>query len=62
MAAHGALRVNRPVALLCCPGGTEGLCFFSETCVEGLSREILTFHDPLDDDDEPLVAVTACRA
>ena len=50
--------VNRPVALLRCPGGIEGQCFFQKHAWKGLSREILTFHDPLDDDDdEPLVAV-----
>ena len=49
--------VNRPVALLRCPGGTEGQCFFQKHAWKGLSREILTFHDPLDDDEDPLVAV-----
>ena len=50
--------VNRPVALLRCPGGIEGQCFFQKHAWKGLSREILTFHDPLDDADaEPLVAV-----
>ena len=49
--------VNRPVALLRCPGGTEGQCFFQKHAWKGLSREILTFHDPLDDDENPLVAV-----
>ena len=49
--------VNRPVALLRCPGGTEGQCFFQKHAWKGLSREILTFHDPLDDDEDPLVAI-----
>jgi bifunctional non-homologous end joining protein LigD len=49
--------VNRPVALLRCPGGTEGQCFFQKHAWKGLSREILTFRDPLDDDESPLVAV-----
>ena len=49
--------VNRPVALLRCPGGTEGQCFFQKHAWKGLSREILTFRDPLDDDENPLVAV-----
>ncbi len=49
--------VNRPVALLRCPGGIEGQCFFQKHAWKGLSREILTFQDPLDDDDEtPLIA------
>ena len=49
--------VNRPVALLRCPGGTQGQCFFQKHAWKGLSREILTFRDPLDDDDNPLVGV-----
>ena len=48
--------VNRPVALLRCPGGIDAQCFFQKHAWKGLSREILTFRDPLDDDDEPLVA------
>jgi bifunctional non-homologous end joining protein LigD len=51
------LVVNRPVALLRCPGGTQGQCFFQKHAWKGLAREILTFHDPLDDDEDPLVAV-----
>ena len=49
--------VNRPVALLRCPGGTQGQCFFQKHAWKGMSREILTFPDPLADDDNPLVAV-----
>jgi bifunctional non-homologous end joining protein LigD len=49
--------VRRPVALLRCPGGIEGQCFFQKHAWKGLAREILTFHDPLDDDEDPLVAV-----
>jgi bifunctional non-homologous end joining protein LigD len=49
--------VNRPVALLRCPGGTEGQCFFAKHAWKGMSREILTFDDPLDDSDKPLLAV-----
>ena len=49
--------VNRPVALLRCPGGTQGQCVFQKLAWKGLSREILTFRDPLDDDEDPLVAV-----
>lgn len=50
--------VRRPVALLRCPGGTEGQCFFQKHAWKGLSREILTFTDPEDDaGEEPLVAV-----
>ena len=49
--------VNRPVALLRCPGGVESQCFFQKHAWKGLNREILTFRDPLDDDEDPLVAV-----
>ena len=41
--------VNRPVALLRCPGGTEGQCFFQKHAWKGQGKEILTFHDPEDD-------------
>lgn len=51
------LVVNRPVALLRCPGGTEGQCFFQKHAWKGHGKEIVTFHDPEDDSDEPLVAV-----
>jgi bifunctional non-homologous end joining protein LigD len=50
--------VDRPVALLRCPGGIEAQCFFQKHAWKGLSRAILTFHDPFDEDDEaPLVAL-----
>ena len=49
--------VNRPVALLRCPGGVEGQCFFQKHAWKGQGREILTFDDPEDDSDAPLVAV-----
>ena len=40
-----------------CPGGIEGQCFFQKHAWKGQSREILTFDDPEDDSDEPLLAV-----
>jgi len=50
--------VNRPVALLRCPGGIAQQCFFAKHAWKGQSREIVTFHDPLGDDDEtPLLTV-----
>jgi bifunctional non-homologous end joining protein LigD len=49
--------VNRPVALLRCPGGIDAQCFFQKHAWKGISREVLTFDDPLDESDEPLVAV-----
>ncbi|MFO1208628.1 MAG: DNA ligase D [Amaricoccus sp.] len=51
------LVVNRPLALLRCPGGTAAQCFFQKHAWKGLAREILTFRDPLDDDGDPLVAI-----
>ncbi len=52
--------VNRPVALLRCPGGINGQCFFAKHAWKGQSREILTFHDPEDDEDEaPILAVNS---
>ena len=56
------LVVNRPVALLRCPGGTEGQCFFQKHAWKGHGKEILTFHDPQDDSDEPLVAIDGLPA
>jgi bifunctional non-homologous end joining protein LigD len=49
--------VNRPLALLRCPGGTSGQCFFQKHAWKGQSREIVTFDDPLDDSDDPLIAI-----
>jgi bifunctional non-homologous end joining protein LigD len=49
--------VNRPVALVRCPTGIEGQRFFQKHAWKGMSREIMTFRDPLDPDAEPLVAV-----
>jgi bifunctional non-homologous end joining protein LigD len=49
--------VNRPLALLRCPGGIDGQCFFQKHPWKGMSKEILTFDDPEDDRDEPLLAI-----
>ncbi len=49
--------VGRPLALLRCPGGISGQCFFQKHAWKGQAREILTFDDPLDDSDLPLVAI-----
>lgn len=50
--------VDRPMALLRCPDGIAGQCFFAKHAWKGQSREIVTFHDPLGDDDAaPLLAV-----
>ena len=52
--------VDRPVALVRCPGGIGGQCFFQKHAWKGLSREILTFRDPLDDDEDRCSPSTAC--
>lgn len=49
--------VSRPLALLRCPQGTSAQCFFQKHSWKGQSKEILTFDDPLDKSDEPLVAI-----
>ncbi|HRP77933.1 MAG TPA: DNA ligase D [Aquamicrobium sp.] len=49
---------RRPLALLRCPGGTAAQCFFQKHAWKGVSREILTATDPLDEDgDNSLLAV-----
>ena len=49
--------VNRPVALLRCPGGWKAQCFFQKHAWKGQAREIMTFTDPQDAVDDPLIAV-----
>ena len=49
--------VNRPLALLRCPGGIDGQCFFQKHAWKGLSRRSCTFDDPQDESDEPLIAI-----
>lgn len=50
--------VSRPLALLRCPGGTAQQCFFQKHGWKGMSTEILTRLDPLDDsDDNSLIAI-----
>ena len=49
--------VNRPVALLRCPGGWQGQCFFQKHAWKGQAKEILSFVDPEDEADDPLIAV-----
>ncbi|MCO5148290.1 MAG: DNA ligase D [Aquamicrobium sp.] len=49
---------RRPLALLRCPGGTAAKCFFQKHAWKGISREILTAVDPLDEEgDNSLLAV-----
>jgi len=49
--------VGRPLALVRCPGGVDGQCFFQKHAWRGQSAEILKVHDPKDDSDQPIVAI-----
>ncbi len=53
----GPFVVNRPLALLRCPEGVGGQCFFQKHAWRGQSSEILEAQDPTDASDAPLVAV-----
>lgn len=46
---------SRPLALLRCPDGIEGQCFFQKHAWKGQSSEILKANDP--NDDEPILAI-----
>ncbi|MGE0232526.1 MAG: DNA ligase D [Flavobacteriaceae bacterium] len=48
---------GRPLALLRCPTGITGHCFFQKHAWKGLNRNIQTFDDPQDKSDEPLLAI-----
>lgn len=49
--------VDRPIALLRCPEGTGGQCFFQKHPWRGMRGEIESFDDPGDNTDAPIVAV-----
>lgn len=49
--------VNRPLALLRCPDGVGGQCFFQKHAWRGQSAEILTARDPNDKTDQPIIAI-----
>ena len=53
----GSFIVNRPLALVRCPDGVGGQCFFQKHAWRGHSKDILTAHDPKDDDDQPIIAI-----
>ena len=53
----GPFVVNRPLALLRCPDGVGGQCFFQKHAWRGQSSEILKAHDPDDKSGEPVVAI-----
>jgi bifunctional non-homologous end joining protein LigD len=48
--------VNRPLALVRCPDGVGGQCFFQKHAWRGQSAEILKAYDPKDAD-EPIIAI-----
>ncbi|HET7408919.1 MAG TPA: DNA ligase D, partial [Paracoccaceae bacterium] len=48
---------NRPLALVRCPDGVGGQCFFQKHAWRGMSGDILRAHDPKDKSDEPIIAV-----
>lgn len=48
---------SRPLALLRCPEGTAGQCFFQKHAWRGHSKEILTIQDPNDNSEEPILAI-----
>jgi bifunctional non-homologous end joining protein LigD len=49
--------VHRPLALLRCPGGVGGQCFFQKHAWKGMNARILTLHDPQDTSGEPIVGI-----
>lgn len=53
----GPFLVNRPLALLRCPDGVGGQCFFQKHAWRGQSKEILLAHDPQEEGDEPIIAI-----
>nr|WP_245432680.1 non-homologous end-joining DNA ligase [Mesorhizobium loti] len=48
---------GRPLALLRCPEGTAGQCFFQKHAWRGHAKEILTVQDPNDNSEEPILAI-----
>ena len=48
---------SRPLALLRCPSGTSGQCFFQKHAWKGQAEEIVTVPDPLDEQGDTLVAI-----
>lgn len=49
--------VDRPLALLRCPEGHEGTCFFQKHGWRGMRKEIITIRDLKDEDEQTLVGV-----
>ena len=53
----GPFVVNRPLALVRCPNGVGGQCFFQKHAWRGQSAEILKPQDPKDGSDQPILAI-----
>jgi bifunctional non-homologous end joining protein LigD len=53
----GPFIVHRPLALVRCPDGVDGQCFFQKHAWRGQSIEILLVRDPKDDDEQPIIAI-----
>jgi bifunctional non-homologous end joining protein LigD len=49
--------VSRPLALVRCPDGQTGQCFFQKHEWRGMSAEILRARDPLDKSGEAIIAI-----
>ena len=49
--------VNRPLALLRCPQGVSGECFFQKNAGKGMAKTITTTPDPKAEGGAPLIAV-----
>lgn len=49
--------VHRPLALLRCPGGVGGQCFFQKHAWKGMNGKILTLHDQKDKSGEPILGI-----
>lgn len=49
--------VGRPLALVRCPAGHTGQCFFQKHEWKGMSGAILRGSDPLDKSDQPIIAI-----
>lgn len=49
--------VDRPLALLRCPEGHEGTCFFQKHGWRGMRQEIITIRDLKEEDEQALVGV-----
>nr|MDH4441470.1 non-homologous end-joining DNA ligase [Rhizobium sp.] len=49
--------VDRPLALLRCPEGHDGTCFFQKHGWRGMRKEIITIPDPKDKDEDTFVGI-----